>query len=215
MPYLYRHIRHDTNEVFYIGIGGLSKFDNYKRAYSTGSRNKHWKSIVRLTSYNVEIMLEHESEIFIKNKEQEFIKLYGRKDLKTGTLVNQTDGGDGSWSVVVSEETKRKKHEKNSGINCYWFGKKLSKEHKINLSKSKIGKKLPRFSETHRIKIGKAMLKRKYNCYDLEGNFIKSYLGTGELKSNNLSPGNVHCCCTGKKKTYKGFIWRFDSSFNK
>lgn len=33
------------------------------------------------------------SEIF--KKEKEFILLYGRKDMKTGSLVNMTDGGDG------------------------------------------------------------------------------------------------------------------------
>ena len=29
--YIYKHIRLDNNEIFYIGVGGLNGFDNYKR----------------------------------------------------------------------------------------------------------------------------------------------------------------------------------------
>ena len=34
MAYLYRHIRLDKNEPFYIGIGS-NELNNYKRAYLT------------------------------------------------------------------------------------------------------------------------------------------------------------------------------------
>ena len=45
MAYLYRHIRLDKNEPFYIGIGGDDK-GYYERAYHKIShRNKHWKNI--------------------------------------------------------------------------------------------------------------------------------------------------------------------------
>jgi len=48
--YLYRHLRSDKNEVFYIGIG--TKYDNnyrkypneYLRAFSHKNRNKYWKT---------------------------------------------------------------------------------------------------------------------------------------------------------------------------
>lgn len=38
MAYVYRHIRDDKNEVFYIGIGLTN---SYKRAKTTVSRNGH------------------------------------------------------------------------------------------------------------------------------------------------------------------------------
>ena len=60
MAYLYRHIRIDTNEVFYIGIGGGNKYEkelSYKRAYSKYDRNKYWKNITNKTNYIVEIIL--------------------------------------------------------------------------------------------------------------------------------------------------------------
>jgi len=96
--YVYRHVRLDTNEVFYIGIGTKNENDIknnfYTRAYSL-YRNKHWKSIVDKTDYKVEILFESDDRKFIENKEIEFIALYGRKDLNKGTLVNLTDGGEG------------------------------------------------------------------------------------------------------------------------
>jgi hypothetical protein len=39
MAYVYKHIRLDTNETFYIDIGG--DFENYKREYQKRSRNTY------------------------------------------------------------------------------------------------------------------------------------------------------------------------------
>lgn len=98
--YLYRHIREDKDEPFYIGIGtkkrGNTDIQVYIRAYSRYDRNEIWKRIVNKSSYKVEIILESNSKSFIKSKEIEFIGLYGRIDLKTGILSNMTNGGDGS-----------------------------------------------------------------------------------------------------------------------
>lgn len=91
---LYRHIRLDTNEVFYIGIGDI------KRANDKTSRSKYWRSITNKTKYRIDIILENLTWDDACKKEIEFIKLYGRKDLGLGTLVNMTDGGEGRihWS---------------------------------------------------------------------------------------------------------------------
>jgi hypothetical protein len=97
--YLYRHIREDKNEPFYVGIGSKPKVYNghrteYKRAYTSHKRSKFWKNVAGKTSYRVEIMLESDDLDFIKEREVEFITLYGRKDQKEGTLVNLTEGGE-------------------------------------------------------------------------------------------------------------------------
>lgn len=109
--YLYRHIRLDTQQPFYIGIGHKSKGNKishqstYYRAYNHHNRNKHWRSIVDKFGYEVEILLESDDYEFIKQKEIEFIALYGRRDIKTGILVNLTDGGDGSVGFKHTQET--------------------------------------------------------------------------------------------------------------
>lgn len=127
--YLYRHVRLDTNKIFYIGIGTKPKsykstHVEFSRAYNKTIRNLFWKSIISKTSYKIEIMLESDDYNFIKEKEKEFIKLYGRRNLELGSLVNLTDGGDGNINAIVSEETKLKL--KNSRKNRkYISGRKI------------------------------------------------------------------------------------------
>ena len=124
MSILYRHIRIDKNEPFYIGIG-----INEKRAYSKYGRNAFWKNIVAKTDYEVEILLESDDYEFIKQKEIEFIALYGRRDLEKGTLVNLTDGGDGMLGNMPSIETREK-------LSSLKIGTKLSGNTKNKISDS-------------------------------------------------------------------------------
>ena len=67
--YLYRHIRLDTNRVFYIGIG---KSRCYSRAKSKLDRNKHWINITRKTDYAIEIIVDSLSKDEAEQKEKEF-----------------------------------------------------------------------------------------------------------------------------------------------
>jgi hypothetical protein len=113
MAYLYRHIRLDKNEPFYIGIGS-DEYKNHERAYSKFCRNKYWKYITNNTPYEVEIMLEDLTWEEACEKEIEFIRLYGRDDLKEGSLVNMTNGGDGFKGPKTLEH--RQKLGKNSPI---------------------------------------------------------------------------------------------------
>lgn len=106
--YLYRHIRLDKNEPFYIGIGTKTLRCQYERANSKASRSSIWKNIVKKTEYEIEILLESDDYEFIKQKEIEFIKMYGRIDKGTGTLSNLTNGGDGTLGRVVTEEVKER-----------------------------------------------------------------------------------------------------------
>lgn len=104
MAYVYRHIRLDKNEPFYIGIGSQ---DKYRRAYIKQSRNQLWKNIVAKTDYEIEIMFDEISWQEANNKEIEFISLYGKKE-NGGTLANLTDGGGGIIGYRHTEEAKRK-----------------------------------------------------------------------------------------------------------
>lgn len=108
MAYLYRHIRHDTNQVFYVGIGS----DNtYRRARQTSGRNDLWNKTVSKTEYSIEIMLDGLSREEVLEKEKEFIRLYGRRNTNTGTLVNLTDGGLDNKGFVLSDEVRSKMRE--------------------------------------------------------------------------------------------------------
>jgi len=147
MGYLYRHIRLDTQEVFYIGISLLDD-NKYSRAYNKYGRNKLWKSITAKTDYEVHIMLEGLTEEETFSKEIEFIEIYGRRDLGTGTLANLTSGGEGSFKRIKSDEERRKIRERMLGESNPMYGKKITKEQSERRSKARKGKRLG--AESHR-----------------------------------------------------------------
>lgn len=125
--YLYRHIRLDTNEVFYIGIGKKYSYDYnrkdgiYERARDKCGRNRFWKSIINKTNYKIEIVQEFNSLEEAYNKEKELISFYGRRDLHIGSLCNLTSGGDGVNTLSV--ETRKQISIRNSRIFRNRIGK--------------------------------------------------------------------------------------------
>jgi hypothetical protein len=138
MAYVYMHIRKDNNQPFYIGVGGLLSFDNYQRANSENwkglsHRSDFWKNVVFKYGFKVEIVLNNCTKEDAFLEEQRLISLYGRKDIKTGILVNHTAGGEGR--IHSSDELKKKCGAKN-------IGKVLTKEHKQKISLGNKGKKL-------------------------------------------------------------------------
>ena len=170
--YVYRHIRNDTDEVFYIGIGVTPLF---KRAYSKHNRNNYWKNIVKFTDYTVEILIENVSWLTACEKEIEFITLYGRKDLKLGTLVNMTNGGEGTIGYIPSDATKKKQRERMKGKNHYFYGKKFTIEHCKKISDSNkgrgLGDKNSFYGKTHsdetKLKMSKVHKGKKISDFQL------------------------------------------------
>lgn len=136
MAYVYRHIRLDKNEPFYIGVGHLHSDDHYKRKGRTYGRNDIWKKIANKTKYSIEIILDDLTYEDALQKEIEFIKLYGRINTETGTLANLTEGGEGNMNCIASKETREK-------LSKVWKGRKQTPEHIKNKSAALIGKKRP------------------------------------------------------------------------
>lgn len=121
MYYLYRHIRLDTNQPFYVGVGtyqdrpGLSR-TKFARAYSK-NRKQYWKNVASKSKIEVEILfLSHDKE-FICAKEKEFIGLYGRKE-DGGMLVNHSLGGEMSGLGV--KPPKNELERRSMFFKKYW-----------------------------------------------------------------------------------------------
>lgn len=179
MYFLYRHIREDKNEVFYIGVG--TKYTDkrclnpnpYRRATVKAHRNTFWNHIVAKTSYKVEILLESDSYEFIEQKEIEFIELYGRRELGNGTLCNLTGGGKGQKLVHLrkhSEETKKKMSGSAKGIPKSEEHKKalrLAKKDNPNNTKHFLGKK---FTAEHKKKLSEAKQRKNGEVYKANTN---------------------------------------------
>jgi hypothetical protein len=224
--YLYRHIRLDKNEPFYIGIGSKQNKkpcrlkSEYRRAYETNRKESSiWNNIVSKTEYEVEILFESDDYEFIKQKEIEFIKLYGRINKNTGCLANMTDGGDGFVGYIPSEERIEKlrirlsnrvqsESEKQKRIESR-KGYRHSEETKRKISNSHKGKKV---SKEHMEKLHKGQIlanSKAIGQYDLQGNFIKSWQSaTVAAKEIGLHPTSIRHCVQGKTKTSGGYIWK-------
>jgi hypothetical protein len=123
MAYVYRHIRLDKNEPFYIGIGS-----DKARCYTKQTRNKHWHSITKHTEYRVDIIFDDLSVEEAKEKEKELIALYGKKS-NGGLLVNITNGGDGCWGFKATEEQLEARRKRMTESN-HFKGKQHTPESK-------------------------------------------------------------------------------------
>jgi hypothetical protein len=135
MAYVYKHIRKDTNEVFYIGIGTRND-----RIFSKYGRNQYWHRIVKKYGFIAEII---ETDLDWKTaceREKHWIKYYGRRDLNEGILVNMTDGGEGLNNFTHSEESKEKMSKSKSGERHHNYGKSLKDSIKTKISISHKGK---------------------------------------------------------------------------
>lgn len=191
--YLYRHRRASDGTPIYIGIGTKRKKystyeGEYARAYRFCDRSNHWKNVFYKHGVLVDILLESDSVEFIKQKEIEFIKIYGRLDNLTGTLVNKTDGGDGTTGriYVVSDETRAK-------MRGRMIGRKISAEH---LRKLNDGRRNTIVTKEQRLAISKRMSGRKLSEEHIAKNRYARLLGKNfnAKRVINNSTGEVYSC---------------------
>lgn len=132
--------------------------------------------------------------------------------------------------IPVSEETRRKISEANSGENNPMYGRHFSEEQKKKMSealkgrilseetknmisKARVGK---HHSEETRKKLSKAN-KGKINAptkliiqYSKDGEFIAEYPSIMEAeRQTDISNSSICRCCKGKQKSAGGFIWKY------
>jgi hypothetical protein len=155
---VYLHKNRCTNEVFYVGVGNMS------RAYDESNRSKEWKENISECYFNVEIIAKNLSKEIAFKIERSLIEMYGLKN-----LVNKTKGGVGALGYKHTDETKIK-------IANGQLGRKRNKE---EIQKS-IDKKYELYSHTYKhIKTGKIFKGLKKAClyfdiqYNLEVQRIK------------------------------------------
>ncbi len=107
MAYVYCHFKMGSfTKIFYIGVGGLHKFDNYKRAYETRTRSKEWKERASGVCWDWDILEDNLTKEKALEREKHWIKSIGRLNNHTGMLSNLTNGGEGSAGRVVPKEQR-------------------------------------------------------------------------------------------------------------
>lgn len=230
--YVYVHLRADNMEPFYVGKGSAD------RAYRKNHRSKWWERTVNKYGYIIKIVDNdlYEHEAF--ELEEFLIQELGRKDLKLGTLLNLTDGGDGisgyrftpeqRVNLSNSHKGERSHNFGKKGLDSPLYGKRQSKETiekrrlkligrkrnddlKMQASIRMLGVKL---SQDTRDKIAKSKCE-KVICYTDDG-FYKEFNSLLEgAMYFNIHITNISCCCTGTRKsagkhptTNKKLHWR-------
>lgn len=218
--FLYRHIRKDSNEPFYIGIGTKPlKYNGirteYKRAYDTSPKKRSifWTNVFIKSNKDIEVQILFESTNYnlIKQKEQEFILLHGRKDNAKGSLVNLTEGGEGVLGMIVSEKTRKLISEKN-------IGRKQSEETirkiKLNHASKQVGY-IKIMSEESKHKLSELntgkYLEREVYCIEtgIKYNSIRELCNA---MFNGKGASKVISCLSDKYPniSYKGFHFAYD-----
>ncbi len=142
MFYTYLHLRESDGKPFYIGKGQGDRADTRR------NRSEHWKRVVAKHGLKVEILARWSVEQEAFEHEKFLISCF--RDMGHN-LVNATDGGEGSFGRITSEETKKK-------ISVSRLGKPITKETKEKIS---LILKDRFFSKEHREKLSEANKKRK------------------------------------------------------
>lgn len=196
--YIYDDICLDY-EPFYVGkgTGDRSKLSLLDREspFKVNKINKIRKSGGEIITLKLYENLENIESLDIEKK---LINKIGRRDLGLGTLVNQTDGGDGrlksthsyetrlkisktkkdkNLSIPHTEETKRYLSDINKGENNPMFGKKHSDEVKENQSLRVSGINHPMFGKKH----------SKSNIEKIKNNRIVNQERINEISRKNNS----------------------------
>lgn len=191
MAYIYLHRRKDTGEIFYVGYSlkkwTTDKLGNKKPSYRMNhkkGRNDIWNKIVNKTDYDIILYRDNLSKKDALKLETKLIKQYGRINLGTGTLANLTNGG-----------------ENNEGRVGYYKGKKFTKKHKENLSKSQKGEKNSFYGKKHTEETKQKISESQKNKIIPDNVKIKIAIGKGKLTEEqvifirNNENGNIKEFC--------------------
>jgi hypothetical protein len=168
---VYKHIRLDNDQVFYIGMG------NQNRAYQITGRNQYWDHVYINYGHRVEILAKNLSEEDALDLEALLIESYGRL-IEGGTLVNL---------VKDSREPKQKLpwrgHEYWETPKEVWELKVGTKEHYVKYMEFQRSRRNPpeldsiKYTDKHEYQ----NRKKKYN------NDIVSNLPNRKVTMNELS----------------------------
>lgn len=167
-----------------------SAIDNARRKYN---KVEDWK-------YEV---LEYAEKEQLNELEINYIKKYNTKDSKIG--YNSTYGGDGAKGVKwgTPKQIEAIKHRRSfAGKNNPNYGKTMSIENKEKLRNDHLGTHL---SLETRLKKSKPVIQ-----LSLDNKFIKEYSSITEAANAvGCNKSLIMRVCQGKKKTAKGFHWKY------
>ncbi len=218
------------NEPFYVGKGtnnpGYVRHSKHiKMANNTikdTDPNRHKihriKKILSL-GYTPETKIVFETDIEEEalNKEIELIKLYGRRNLKTGCLTNLTPGGEGFTQEYFTQEKRDEISKRVSGSGNWMYGKTHTPEARKAISDAHKGRTNYYHTEEWKRYLSSEesyLRKRGKSVYqiDTNGNIINKWKTCLEaaVKLNYPNYINIYSAAKYKYRRYKGFYWLYE-----
>lgn len=230
---VYIHI--SPSNKHYVGITSQKPEKRWRNGrgykyntYFTNAINKYgWNN------FQHEVIASNLTEDEAKNFEKILIRELKSNNEEYG--YNLTEGGDGTCGVRRygednhfygkhhSDETKKimkENHPHLSGEDNHFYGKHHSDEVRQKMSRiakqrfqdgDKINR--PMISEERKMQIGKEHSKQIIQ-YDLNMNIISVHDSLLSLEKLGYRRASIRAVCLGKRETYAGYIWKYQSDLD-
>jgi hypothetical protein len=208
MFYTYAHYT-PQGRLFYIGKG------QGKRAHRFYNRGAHWASVVAKHGQpKVEILADWKTEQEAFDHEILLIDCFKELGYK---LCNQTNGGEGTSGLKLSEEHKTKISLAQKGKP----GKKPSVETLAKLRTSHLGQKAWNkgikgvYKQTPE-SIEKRVAKLRGHTHNVKFKYIGTdratmetveFVGNAAMKKAGFDPSRIRNCADGKRNSHRNYTW--------
>lgn len=213
-------------EPFYIGKGRRNRINQHLWL----SRTKIEKNVVKARTIKKLLKMgfdlkknfivkikENITEDESKALEMQYVKCIGRKNIKTGPLLNLTDGGDGCSGMLVRKETRELISRKNKGKE---IKEETRKKNSINNAKYWTGKirskKTIKALKSARNKQPKYLKKiMNYIIIDPNGKEYRTKNGLSDFcKEHGLQRSKMVLVAQGKRKHHRNWICKYGEGNN-
>ena len=234
-------------EPFYVGKGKNSRYmvHNYNSVIDERNKLKQ-NTINKIRRHGLKPIIVKQyvnlTEFSAFRLEKQLIKLIGRRDLKTGSLCNLTDGGEGAAGAIydyekrcnmISNKEKIVKYDLNGvvveifkniiDVSIKYPNLRTNHIHRACKSQSRI---LDNYywkyhgNENVGDIIDIPDNKKKILQYGLDGKFIQIHNSSNDIRKLGYPSGAILKCCRNNQKCdklfmFKNFMWVFYNQNNK
>ena len=190
------YIHRSPSRKYYIGITSQQPEYRWKKGEGYKTNPYFYKAINKYGWDNFEHIILKDNLTTKEAKELEIRLIAFFKSNNPEYGYNITAGGDGSYGMVKSEETREKIRKTLTGRK----NQPHSEETKKKMSEAASGHNNSRYKTSSVI----------YQ-FDLNGNLVKKHQGTGDAeRETGIDRGGIVRCCNGKYKQAGGYIWRYE-----